>query len=99
MLVSPGSTLLALKLDVKIREKGSGRERRVVQMEGFQRFDGDDDVYTFELSKPMGADEQLVVEAENTDPNYTYDYRVNSEVDYRAGKVNALYNSVKGVFN
>lgn len=94
----PGQQL-DLKVRVVIRAKGSGQTRNVVQMQGDQRFDGDDDTYTFELSKPIRDDEELVVQAENVDPDFAYDFRVNAEVDYRAGTVNALYKGIKGVFN
>jgi len=82
---------------VVIREKGSGRERNVVQTPGKDVFTGDDDVYDFELSKPLSADEQLVVRSVNTDPQYSYDTRVNAEMDYRGGSVNAIVNKLGGM--
>jgi len=83
---------------VVIREKGSGRERNVVQTPGVSVFTGDDDRYTFDLSKPVGSDELIVVKSNNTDTQYRYDTRVNMEVDYRGGKIGALMGKLKGVF-
>jgi len=85
------------RIHVVIREKGSGRERNVVQTPGKDVFTGDDDVYDFELSKPLNADEQLVVRSVNTDPQYSYDTRVNAEIDYRGGRVNALISKLGGM--
>ena len=94
----PGQQL-DLIVDIYIREKGGERKRPVVNTPGDSSFVGDDDTYEFNLSKPVSEGEELVVVAENTDPQYAYDVRVNAEVDYRGGSVGALYSKLKGVFN
>jgi len=94
----PGQQL-SHEIQVVIREKGSGRERNVIQTPGTDIFTGDDDVYEFDLSKPLKDDEKLVVKSNNTDTDWSYDTRVNGEIDYRGGRVHAVVDLFSGVFS
>jgi len=65
--------------------RGSGSDIRLVQFEGKSFFDGDDDKWVFEPSKDVSGDDKIVVMAENLDASNEYSYRVNMDIDYRAG--------------
>jgi len=65
--------------------RGSGSDIRLVQFEGKSFFDGDDDKWVFEPSKDVTGDDVIAVVAENLDGSNEYSYRVNLDIDYRAG--------------
>lgn len=57
----------------------------LVRFEGKQFVDGDDDIFTWDLSVPVEKDDIIQVRANNQDDSNPYDYRVNLDIDERGG--------------
>lgn len=74
---------LDLQLEPVIRTE-SGQERPIVKLRGKSVIDGDDDFYEFVPVKPIQDNDQIIIKATNNGAN-ALDYRVNIDVDYRAG--------------
>lgn len=94
--IYPGAEL-DLQLVPVVRTSGGGsRDRPLLEFAGKEYVDGDDDMYVWELSKPVEEGDEIVMKATNNDGSNAYDYRANFDVDYRAGSTGLLA-SIGGV--
>lgn len=81
--IYPGAELdLELNILVVTTE---GTRRKVVETEGKDHIDGDNDSWEWWPDEPIQDDEDLVVEHNNTHASNSYDYRVNCTVNFVNG--------------
>lgn len=64
--------------------------------DGKHYVDGDDDVWEWDLSVPVGEDEEIVIRYDNRDGSNAHNFRANLDVDYFGGTKRVL-EAVKGV--
>jgi hypothetical protein len=67
-----------------------GADSNLVELKGKDHFDGDDDTWSFGLSKDIETGDLIKVQAVNNDANNPYNFRANVEVDYRGGSTSTL---------
>lgn len=71
-------TLLNLNPIVKTR---NGSEVRLVQTIGQRDIDGHKEKMEWEIDEPVNEGDEIIVEFENTDTDYSHDFRVNMNVE------------------
>lgn len=74
-----------------------GRDRQpLINYEGKDYVDGDDDVWPFTMSEPIEEGEEIGVEVTNKDASNAYDFAAHIHVDYAGGVRRALSSIVRG---
>lgn len=77
---------LALRLKPYIMRPRKTKEEILCYVAGGKDYiDGDDDGFEFDVAIPLWLDDQIVVEYNNTDANYAYDFAIDVELDSRFG--------------
>lgn len=83
---------IGARLDLRIkpvirRAHAGGSAENIIKYVpgGKQYIDGDDDHYTWVLGIPVFTDDDIVVEFENRDANFDYDFSFEVEIDYLGG--------------
>lgn len=76
---------LSLKVRMFVDPVGNTANQPLVEPVGKGHVDGDDDYHEWDLSRSVSEGDEIVVEAENVNSDYAYDYRVNMEIDYASG--------------
>jgi hypothetical protein len=62
----------------------------MLQFEGKQYVDGDNDMFEFAVSEELERGEEIVIEVENTDGSNAHNWRTTIDVDYRGGLESVL---------
>lgn len=76
------------QLDLEIRpyiRRKNNTEQPLIELVGKEYIDGDDDLYVWDISRPLEDNEEIVFSATNNDGSNAYDYRVNLDLDYADG--------------
>lgn len=80
-----------LELDLEVKAVGpDGSVTDLVELEGKDVIDGDDDLYVWHPSIELERNSTIRVEHTNNDAQNAYDYRVNLDLDYRGELVARL---------
>lgn len=74
-----------LDLRVKLFAVDGADRRPLINFNGKEYVDGDNDVWSFDVSEPIDEGEEILVEVENQDANTTYNFAVNMAVDFAGG--------------
>lgn len=62
-----------------------GATELLLELAGKAYVDGDDDVWSWDLSEPVEADDEIVIRYTNTDDTNPHNFRATMEVDYLSG--------------
>lgn len=77
------------ELDLQVRpqvlEQGSAQPTPLVDIAGKSYIDGDDDLFTWELSRPVEEGAEIRMRSKNLDGTNPYDYRANLELNNVGG--------------
>jgi hypothetical protein len=65
--------------------KSSGAESDILDYGGKSYVDGDDDDWEWDVSEPVGADDEIGIRYDNTDGSNAHNFRATVDVDYRGG--------------
>lgn len=76
---------LDLELKPQVLMPGASQPVPLIDLEGKGHIDGDDDVYEWDLSRPVPEDSVIRIRATNQDGTNPYDYRANLEIEYVGG--------------
>lgn len=87
--IYPGAEL-DLRITPELERHSGGTPQPLITTEGKGYIDGDDDVWTWDISKPINRKDIIRIRAENVNANYDYDYRCNVDVDYKGGLRRAI---------
>ena len=82
--IYPGPEL-DLTLTIHRIDNASGERISMLRTVGKDVIDGDNDVWEWDVSIPVPARDDIVVEASNADDTETYDFRVNMDLDELGG--------------
>jgi hypothetical protein len=93
--IYPGAGL-ALRLEILHVDDQTGTESPLVRTRGKDYIDGDDDTYSFNISEPIKQDDEIKVRATNLADSEEYNFRVNFDVDERAGTRSLLGEVLNG---
>lgn len=84
-----------LRLNVYHEHEDGGQEL-LIQPQGKNFIDGDDDRWEWDLAVPVRQNDAIVVDYENTDGTNAHNFRVTLDVDYYNG-VERFTHALKGV--
>jgi len=85
-----------LRLRPQIDRRGHYED--IISYGGKSFVDGDDDVWEWDLSVPIEAQEEIVIRHDNTDGSNAHNYRATVDVDYWGGTRRAI-SAFRGLFS